>query len=85
MGCLMPEDFSVGTALGRPAVVLVCCVAKIAGSSAAGTGNFSLSGGTGDAVLDRSISHCFAIFFSTNKTLNTISTPISPNAIVKTA
>ena len=81
----MPEDCSSGTTVGRPAVALVCCVTKIAGSSVAGTGNFSSSGGTGDAVSDRSISHCFAIFFSTNKILNTISTPINPNAIVKTA
>ena len=85
MGCLIPEDFSSRTTVGSSAVTSGCCGAKIAGSSMAGTGNFSSSGGTGDAVSDRSISHCFAIFFSTNKILNTISTPINPKAIVKTA
>ena len=85
MGCLVPEDLSPSTTVGSLAVASGCCVAKIAGSSVAGTGDFSSSGGTGDALSDCSISHCLAIFFSTNKTLNTMSTPINPNAIVKTA
>ncbi len=85
MGCLIPEDFSPGPRVSNSAVASRCCAAKIAGSSVAGTGNFSSSGGAGDVVPDRSISHCLAIFFSTNKILNTTSTPINPNAIVKTA
>ena len=85
IGCLVPEGLSAGTTVGGPAVAAVCSVLKTAGSSVAGTGNFSSPDGSGDAASDGSISHCFAIFFSTNNTLNTISTPINPKAIVKTA
>ena len=85
MGCLVPGDLSPGTMVGSPSGATGCCGAKIAGSSVAGTGNFSSPDGSWNAVSDGSISHCLAIFFSTNRTLNTISTPINPNAIVKTA